>query len=168
MSVQKWSVRLEGLPWKWVRADHIFKSMTEIRIFAEALSKDAPHVLSVAVLLPDGYNLVNADISAMIGAKITDNRRTFHRELNDLYVPLGFALDVEEWRAQFVGSNPHNYGTHLHVLYNLACVPQGHWEDFADLTCAMDEGGDQGRWYSAHFVGPSWWVVPFPELPGTE
>ena len=142
--IEKLAVRLEGLSWKWVRADWVFKDMLSLMVFAEALSKDAPYSIALATDMGMKYHFRNVDISLMdeyyilvAGYGIAD--------LSRVYIPLGFALDVEGWMGQWPDQDP-----------------EGGWVDFCDLTRTMDEGGDADRYFAAHFVGPSWWVVPFP------
>lgn len=142
--IGKWAIRLEGLPWKWIRADRLGLSPAKLRAFV-ALSKDAPDVLALAIEDRNNYKFVNADFY---------NVWTYPRQLriegrllgmSRIYVPLGFALDVEGWMGQWPNQ-----------------MPEGRWVDFCDLTRTMDEGGDADRYFAAHYVGPSWWVVPMP------
>ena len=162
-SVEKWAVRLEGLPWKWVRADRLGLKPAALRVFFTALSKDAPDVMALAVEEEDGYRFVNVDASRVRPVSASElylpGRGTW--PLNELYLPLGFAQDVEEWLAQFGKAKEVawtiTWATNTHRL------PVGEWVDFCDLARTMDEGGDQDRYFAAHFVRPMWWVVPFPE-----
>jgi hypothetical protein len=112
----------------------LFRSASKLAAFA-VLSKDAPTSLALAFEEEEtgsGFTFVNMDLTAWP-----------RLDLRRVYIPLGFAQDVEEWRERFGNA-----------------LPEGHWVEFADLTRTMAEGGDGDRWFAAHFVGPMWWVVP--------
>jgi len=147
MAIEKLAVRLEGLSWKWVRADWVLSDIAELKIFAQALSKDAPYSVALATDMGMKYYFDNVDISLIYpqGYIPIAGYGTF--DLSRVYIPLGFALDVEDWLGQWPDQDP-----------------EGQWVSFCDLTRTMDEGGDADRYFAAHFVGPSWWVVPFPNI----
>ena len=163
-SVARFAVRLEGLPWKWVAmvdlvpvcrtvGSDIAMGFDFLRNYL-CLSKDAPYTLAVALKNYGGYEFYQGEIEIMDREHLPDlsptdlspTNWTKIRGLESFYLPLGFALDVEQWRRAFGD-----------------ILPEGHWVDFADLTKPTGDGGDQDRWFAAHFVGPCWWVIPVPE-----
>jgi len=143
--VGKWAVRLEGLPWKWIKASRLFDSIRELHIYAEAFSKDAPYSLIVAVdSRREGFESVTFE-PAPGSPLIRGSRSSTIMSIERVFVPLGFAHDVEGWAGEY-----------------WPLLPKGEWVDFCDLTRIEEEGGDADRYFAAHYVGPSWWVVPFP------
>lgn len=123
--IERYAVRLEGLDWKWIRADRLGLSPRQLVKFGQALSKDAPHSLALALDMSNaigddapGYLFVNADltdiksyphelsIASGRGQGFRSGESWWHDSLlwlNQVYVPLGFALDIEQWQSEHDG-----------------------------------------------------------------
>jgi len=160
-NIEKYAVRLEGLPWKWIQARMVFSNVEQLLSYA-VLSKDAPHTLAIAVDSPshnNGWEFINLDLSIQTQDGYARWQHTDGSEhsawIERIWIPLGFVLDVRAWFESAIDQPRTIFANHIR--------PIGHWVDFADLTRDMNTGGDGDRWFSAHFVGPSWWVVDWHE-----
>jgi hypothetical protein len=146
------AVRLGNLPWKWVAVIDLFENEQEMRKFAD-ISKDGNYHLSCAIRA-DLSSSFMADESSECGDATAwgapckllvsphwhkfnfcyDSRRYDH-DWKLFFVPLGFALDVLEWKEKFwvAGRRP---------------FPRGIWQEPRDVRDdALFSCLDGSQWF---------------------
>jgi len=130
--IAEFKVSLGPLPWWWVAVEamnKMFGKDFDVRRFL-ALSKDRPDSIAIAVCTDRGYEFLNAVIN---DGKICIMAKTGAEEVDysKIFVPLGFALDVE-W-AISLGVDHVICEDHRHIEATDAC-PEG------TLRCAYVDG----------------------------
>jgi hypothetical protein len=133
----------------------LFNDGEEMISFA-SLSKGAPHTIALAVGENDGFKMVNIEIGRLVAGEQYEpviagcgqrQGDLIAHSLSRVYVPLGFAQDVQAWRE----------------LASEDDVPNAYWvHECLDMTRDVEDGGDRDRWFSAYFIDGSWWVVDWP------